>query len=48
MGGHNGADLLGIPERCLLVAMLPVGAPASAGGSPSKRPLEGVLHWERF
>jgi nitroreductase len=46
--GRPIADLLGIPASHALVAMLPVGVPASAGDSPSKRPLASVLHWERM
>jgi len=40
-------DLLGTPETHKLVSLIPLGYPASVP-TPSKRPLEKVLHWERF
>jgi nitroreductase len=40
--------MLGAPEDCLLVALLPVGHPADEPVPRKKRPLKEVLHWERF
>ncbi len=39
--------LLGIPEERRLLTLIPIGVPV---GWPSKekRPLEDVLHWERY
>jgi nitroreductase len=39
--------LVGAPDTHRLVALVPVGWPAEHP-SPAKKPLAGVLHWERF
>ncbi len=39
--------LLGAPKDRRLMALIPVGVPAEAP-APEKKPLEAVLHWERF
>jgi len=41
-------ELLGIPDRLVLVALVPVAHAAAAALMPRKRPLAGVLHWELF
>lgn len=39
--------LLGVPAEKRLMALIPVGVP-SEEPMPAKKPLEQVLHWERF
>ncbi len=39
--------MVGAPDDVKLVALLPLGHPAEAP-APPKRPLDQVLHWERF
>lgn len=39
--------LLGLPENCKLVSLIPLGYPADVP-QKDKRPLEDVLHWERY
>lgn len=36
------------PPGCRLVALVAVGHPRTPGRQPPHRPLEQVLHWERF
>ncbi len=40
-------SLLGIPSDRHVLALVPVGIPAEVP-QPGKKPLEEVLHWERF
>jgi nitroreductase len=42
------AELLGIPDSHVLVALVPVGMQFDDPPELDKRPLEDVLHWERF
>lgn len=42
------AELLGVPRELLLVSLIAVGYPAVQTDGPKKRPLQEVLHWERF
>jgi len=42
------ASMLGAPGNMKLVSLIAVGYPADAGGPTPKRPLQDVLHWERF
>ena len=39
--------LIGAPEGYRLISLVPVGYPAEEPES-EKRPLAGVLHWEKF
>jgi len=39
--------LLGIPTKKRVLALIPVGVPAETP-APEKKPLEQVLHWERY
>jgi len=41
-------EMLGVPEGFRLVSLLPVGYPADRAARKQKRPLDSVLHWERF
>ncbi len=41
-------QMLGVPEGYRLVSLLPVGHPADRPARKQKRPLEEVLHWEKF
>lgn len=41
-------DLLGIPERLQIVALVPVGHPSGRFGQARRRPAETVTHWNRF
>lgn len=41
-------QLLGIPEALELVALVPVAHPAREVAMPKKRPLDQVMHWERY
>lgn len=40
-------SLLGIPADRRVMALLPIGVPAEIP-KPKKKPLEQVLHWEKF
>ncbi len=40
-------SLLGVPAAKRLMALIPVGVPAVIP-KPKKRPLQDVLHWERY
>ena len=40
--------MLGVPEGYRLVSLLPVGHPAGRPAGKQKRPLDEVLHWEKF
>ncbi len=40
-------DMLGVPSDKKLISLISVGYPASVP-SPSKRPLQDVLHWEKY
>ncbi len=40
-------QLLGVPENKRLLTLVPVGVPAEAP-EKEKKPLEEVLHWEKF
>ena len=40
-------SLLGIPVDRHLLALLPFGLPAETP-SPGKKPLDEVLHWEKY
>jgi nitroreductase len=39
--------LLGVPPAKRVMALIPIGVPAESP-APEKKPLEQVLHWERF
>ncbi len=39
--------LLGVPKERRLITLIPVGVPAESP-TKDKRPLEAVLHWERY
>jgi nitroreductase len=41
-------ELLGAPPTMRLVALVAVGYPRTDLPNPPKRPLEEVIHWERF
>lgn len=41
-------SLLGIPAERRLMAIVPIGAAAAAQPAPEKKPLERILHWEKF
>ncbi len=47
---YNGAvkELLDIPDNQTLVAIVSVGVPFDQVKTQPKRPLEEVLHWEKF
>ncbi len=40
-------SLLGIPRDRRVMALIPVGIPAETP-QPRKKPLEAILHWEKF
>ena len=40
--------LLGVPENLRLMVALPVGAPVESPQQAEKRPLQEVVHWERY
>lgn len=42
------AGLLGIPATHVIVAIISIGIPFGEVESPPKRPLDDVLHWEKF
>lgn len=39
--------LLGVPEGKRLLTLVPIGVPAE-WPAPEKKPLEAVIHWERY
>jgi nitroreductase len=41
-------DLLGIPERYEVVALVPMGRPSGRFGVARRRPVASVTHWDRF
>jgi len=41
-------ELLGIPDRMVLVALVPVAHAEGEVKTPRKRPLDEVLHWEEY
>lgn len=41
-------DLLGIPERYEIIALVPMGRPRGHFGVAPRRPVESVTHWNRF
>ncbi len=42
------AELLGVPPDFKLVSLIALGYPGLKAVAPDKRPLNEVLHWERF
>ncbi len=40
--------LLQVPDRFKLIALIPVGYPPNQQEAKNKRPLERVIHWEKF
>jgi nitroreductase len=45
---HELRDLLEIPERYEVVALVPMGRPAGRFGVARRRPVEAVTSWDRF
>lgn len=41
-------DILGIPERYEIIALVPMGRPRGQFGVAPRRPVESVTHWNRF
>ncbi len=41
-------DLLGIPERYEIIALVPMGRPQGHFGVAPRRPVESLTHWNRF
>lgn len=41
-------DILGIPERYEVIALVPMGRPRGQFGVAPRRPVESVTHWNRF
>jgi nitroreductase len=39
---------VGVPDNMRLMVALPIGAPKEAPRQAEKRPLEDIVHWERF
>jgi nitroreductase len=46
--GEAIRTLLRVPEGYGLISLVSIGFSAKKGPSPSKRPVEEVIHWERF
>ncbi len=40
--------VLGVPDEMRLMVVLPIGAPAGPVQQKEKRPLQDIVHWERF
>ena len=40
--------LLGLPEACPSIALLPIGWPLGRYGRPPRRSVDGFLHWEAY
>ena len=47
-GGAELRELLGLPERYEIKVTIPIGWPARQVSAVSRRPVEEVLHWQRF
>jgi len=41
-------ELLGVPDRCEVVAIVPMGRPRGSFGVAPRRPAEQVTHWDRY
>lgn len=41
-------ELLGVPPDMRLVVALPIGVPQESPRQESKRPLDDIVHWERY
>ncbi len=41
-------ELLDIPMPMRLIILLPIGKPAESGGQSKKKPLSGLVHWEKW
>lgn len=41
-------DILGIPEKLQIVAIIPMGHPVGSFGVARRKPAEAVTHWNRF
>ncbi|MES4791790.1 MAG: hypothetical protein C4321_01320, partial [Chloroflexota bacterium] len=41
-------ELLGIPERYEIAALVPMGRPRGRFGIAPRKPLSAVTHWDRF
>jgi nitroreductase len=46
--GKQVAQLLGVPEGYHLVSLVAIGYMKEEPDAPEKRPLEKVIHWEKF
>ncbi|MBN2412137.1 nitroreductase family protein [candidate division KSB1 bacterium] len=45
---QNVNIMLKVPDRYKLIALIPVGYRLDRQGAKNKRPLEQVIHWEKF
>jgi len=41
-------QILGVPDDLRVIAVLPIGDPAKETPQAEKKPLEAILHWNRF
>ena len=41
-------DILGIPKRCMVVALLPLGYPAAGGRPKTRKPIEQMVCYEKY
>jgi len=41
-------SILGVPEHLRLIAIVPIGRPASPPRQADKKPLAQVVHWDRY
>jgi nitroreductase len=41
-------DILGVPDRLRLIAIIPIGKPAKTPHQAAKRPLDAVLFWNQY
>lgn len=54
VGGDNERNqkgipkVLGVPEGYRLISLIAIGYPAADGNSPPRRPLDKVVHWEKW
>lgn len=46
--GSTLVEMLGAPADCRLIALLAIGYAKNPGQQKDRKPLEQVLHWERF
>lgn len=45
---EEAKKILGVPENCKIVALLPLGFPADSAGTKSRKPLKEIVSYDSF